>query len=257
MLALGLSAGAVFSISHQESESGVTSTPSANDGEMPVTHALTGLANSPLPYADLAADPGTGPAITEARDGIDASNSGLVGGDNEQSYRTAVFSQGLIYLRGRVPSEEIAAAIVEKASAVLGPDRVINEYQIDPEVPFDSSVGSPLYVEDLVLFDTASAEIEPAFRPLLDLGVLLMLKNPGVTITVIGHTDANGDENLNLRLSKARVQAVLDYWILAGIDPTRVTAIGKGEASPAANNETAQGRQTNRRVEFIISGLLD
>ncbi len=173
-----------------------------------------------------------------------------------ETYTEALFSGGIIYLRGRVPSEEIAAAIVQRASAVMGPDNVVNEYVIDPTVPFDPNRGAPLYVEDLVLFESNSSDIGPQFIPLLDLGIILMLQNPQVTITVIGHTDATGDEATNLALSQRRVQSVIDYWVLAGIDPQRVTAIGKGEASPIADNSTVEGRRYNRRVEFIITGLL-
>ena len=173
-----------------------------------------------------------------------------------ETYTEAIFSGGIVYLRGRVPSEEIAAAIVERASAVMGPDNVVNEYVIDPTVPFDPNRGAPLYVEDLVLFESGSTKIGPQFIPLLDLGIVLMLQNPQVTITVIGHTDARGDEATNLILSQDRVQSVLDYWVLAGIDPERITVVAKGEDSPIADNSTSEGRRFNRRVEFIITGLL-
>lgn len=252
-LILALSVGAIYSFGQQQSDSGGIQTSTNDDGDLLVTDTLVAPTNDPLPFSDgvnLDAT-GGGTSRDESSDVAGPTNS------DESSYRTAVFSQGMIYLRGRVPSQEIADAIVERASAVLGPDRVINEYVIDPSVPFDSSAGSPLYVEDLVLFGTASAKLEPAFKPLLDLGIVLMLQNPAVTITVIGHTDAKGDANENLALSEARVQAVVDYWVMAGIDPTRVTAVGRGEEAPAADNTTSEGRRTNRRVEFIIAGLLD
>jgi outer membrane protein OmpA-like peptidoglycan-associated protein len=138
----------------------------------------------------------------------------------------------------------------------MGPDNVANEYIIDPSVTFDPYAGAPLYVQDLVLFPSGSAEIDPQFTPLLDLGIMLFDQNPQVTITVIGHTDSQGNDFDNLALSQERVQAVLNYWTRAGVDPGRITIIGKGEAEPVDDNATSEGRQFNRRVEFIIAGLL-
>ncbi len=208
------------------------------------------------PPSDLAFDetPNSTEGISQSEAEADPSTAG--GETGPETYRRAVFAGGVIYLRGRVPSEEIGAAIVERASAVMGPENVINEYVIDPSVPFDPDAGAPLYVEDLVLFKSGSATIAPQFVPLLDLGMVLMTQNPQVTITVIGHTDTKGNETDNLVLSQERVQAVLNYWIGAGIDPARVTVIGKGEQAPLADNSTAEGRRINRRVEFIITGLL-
>ncbi len=176
--------------------------------------------------------------------------------DDDEPIRQAVFAGGVIYLRGSVPSTEIGDAIFDRAAAVMGPDNVVNEYVIDPSVTFDPYAGAPLYVQDLVLFPSGSAEIDPQFTPLLDLGIMLFGQNPQVTITVIGHTDSQGNDFDNLALSQERVQAVLNYWTRAGVDPSRITIIGKGEAEPLDDNATSEGRQFNRRVEFIIAGLL-
>ena len=176
--------------------------------------------------------------------------------DSGEPVRRAVFAGGVIYLRGRVPSTDIGDAIFERAAAVMGPDNVVNEYVIDPSVTFDPNAGAPLYVQDLVLFGSGSAEIDPQFTPLLDLGIMLLGQNPQVTITVTGHTDSQGNDFNNLALSQERVQAILNYWTRAGIDPNRITIVGKGEAEPIDDNATPEGRQFNRRVEFIIAGLL-
>ncbi len=176
--------------------------------------------------------------------------------DSEEPVRRAVFAGGVIYLRGRVPTTEIGDAIFERAAAVMGPNNVVNEYVIDPSVSFDPNAGAPLYVQDLVLFGSGSAEIDPQFTPLLDLGIMLLGQNPQVTITVTGHTDSQGNDFDNLALSQERVQAILNYWTRAGVDPNRITIIGKGEAEPIDDNTTPEGRQFNRRVEFIIAGLL-
>ncbi len=210
---------------------------------------------SPLPPTQLAFDDDA--ATTESEDSVGGDTQSVDPAvDRDEPVRRAVFAGGVIYLRGRVPNTEIGDAIFERAAAVMGPDNVVNEYLIDPSVTFDPNAGAPLYVQDLVLFGSGSAEIDPRFTPLLDLGIKLLGQNPQVTITVTGHTDSQGNDFNNLALSQERVQAILNYWTRAGVDPNRITIIGKGEAEPIDDNTTPEGRQFNRRVEFIIAGLL-
>ncbi len=100
------------------------------------------------------------------------------------------------------------------------------------------------------------ATIAPQFQGLLDIGVALLATNSNVRIYVIGHTDSRGSAEENLRLSEDRVQAVIDYVAAKGADLSRVIPVPRGESAPVADESTAAGQQTNRRVEFIISGFL-
>jgi len=168
--------------------------------------------------------------------------------------RRAVLSGGKLYLRGEIPAQQVADVIVERASAVVGADNVIDEYVINPDAPLPDS--APLYVEDLVLFAFGSSGINPAFAPLLELGTLLMSQNPAVVITVVSHTDAAGSEAFNLRLSQQRGETVRQYWLDRGTAPSQIVIDARGESSPIADNETPEGAQLNRRAEFIITGLL-
>jgi outer membrane protein OmpA-like peptidoglycan-associated protein len=68
---------------------------------------------------------------------------------------------------------------------------------------------------------------------------------------VEGHTDSVGTEEYNLALSDRRAKAVFDYLSSRGVDPARVSSVGKGESAPIADNTTAEGRQLNRRVMLI------
>ncbi|MCF8275997.1 MAG: OmpA family protein [Flavobacteriales bacterium] len=83
-------------------------------------------------------------------------------------------------------------------------------------------------------------------------------ENPGIQIQVSGHTDSRGNDDYNMRLSKDRAQAVVDYLIRNGISSKRLTAVGYGETRPIARNENADltdnpiGRQLNRRIEISI-----
>ena len=117
--------------------------------------------------------------------------------------------------------------------------------------------SAPLFVEDLVLFETGGSAIAPDFEGLLNLGVVLLAQNPEVEITISGHTDGEGSAESNQQLSEQRVQAIIDYIETAGGDISRLIADPRGESDPIADNDTAEGRQLNRRVEFTITGLLD
>jgi OOP family OmpA-OmpF porin len=72
------------------------------------------------------------------------------------------------------------------------------------------------------------------------------------TITITGHTDSTGDESWNRQLSLIRAQAVADHLVDRGIDPARLTVAGRGATEPIADNNTARGRELNRRIEFSL-----
>jgi outer membrane protein OmpA-like peptidoglycan-associated protein len=76
---------------------------------------------------------------------------------------------------------------------------------------------------------------------------------PNATISIEGHTDANGSDSTNLILSQDRADAVRQYLITNfGMDPEKLTSVGYGEARPVATNETAAGRARNRRIDLVI-----
>lgn len=80
-----------------------------------------------------------------------------------------------------------------------------------------------------------------------------LLENPDVKAEIIGHTDSDGDASRNKRLSKERAEAVKKYITDTGVDPSRIKATGKGEEEPVTENETAEGRAMNRRVEVKLT----
>ena len=82
--------------------------------------------------------------------------------------------------------------------------------------------------------------------------VTFMEENPSVRVMIQGHTDNVGDANDNLTLSTNRAQAVNNYLVLEGIDPSRLEFKGFGESKPFASNDTDEGRSKNRRTEFVI-----
>jgi OmpA-OmpF porin, OOP family len=83
-----------------------------------------------------------------------------------------------------------------------------------------------------------------------------MKEFPDKNITIEGHTDNIGTNEYNQKLSEKRAKSVRQYLIdKFGINGSRLTAVGYGEEKPIASNDTAEGRQTNRRVEAVLEAI--
>ncbi len=144
--------------------------------------------------------------------------------------------------------------------------QVVQEVVVDepePEIPQDTIVynGDTLQVGDTIVmdnlyFDTDKTNIKKNSDEALNELAELLLRHPNVKITLFGHTDNVGTEEYNLRLSQGRVNSVKDELIKRGIDGERITCIGKGESEPIADNNTAEGRAENRRVEVVFDEII-
>ncbi len=103
-------------------------------------------------------------------------------------------------------------------------------------------------------FESGKAVIEPRYFALLRRVQEAIAQFPGARIEVQGHTDAYGSDALNLELSQQRADAVRAYLLAnTSLQPEVVAAVGVGETRPIANNETAEGRAKNRRIDIIIT----
>jgi OOP family OmpA-OmpF porin len=103
-----------------------------------------------------------------------------------------------------------------------------------------------------VNFTSGTANFVAGATDKLDVAVQAMKDNPTIGVEIAGHTDAQGDAELNRKLSQQRADAVRKYLVDHGVAPGQVTAKGYGEDEPAASNDTADGRALNRRVELRI-----
>ena len=100
-------------------------------------------------------------------------------------------------------------------------------------------------------FDVNKAIIKPESMGTLNGIVKIMTDNPEVKFEVGGHTDSDGDDASNIKLSQARADAVRSQLITMGIDASRLTTKGYGESKPISDNKTLEGKANNRRVEFV------
>jgi outer membrane protein OmpA-like peptidoglycan-associated protein len=105
-----------------------------------------------------------------------------------------------------------------------------------------------------VLFDTAQHTLKPGARERLSKIADIITAHPGVHVAIEGHTDSVGTDEYNQQLSERRASSVRNFLVQNGVPPTSVSAMGFGEAQPVATNNTAEGRQTNRRVELVVTG---
>ncbi len=105
-----------------------------------------------------------------------------------------------------------------------------------------------------ITFTPSSAEIATTARPVLDELASILTNCPPMKMEIGGHTDSQGSEGGNQALSQARAEAVLLALQGRRVDVSGMTALGYGEAKPIADNGTEEGREANRRIEFVLQG---
>ena len=130
-----------------------------------------------------------------------------------------------------------------------------------------SNAGCPVYakviikpdkleLKEKIAFKWDSATLEDASFPLLDEVAQALKDNVRFKVQVDGHASSDGDDDHNQTLSERRAQAVVDYLIAHGVAADRVLAKGFGSTEPSSTNTTVAGRESNRRVEFIVSFII-
>jgi outer membrane protein OmpA-like peptidoglycan-associated protein len=102
-----------------------------------------------------------------------------------------------------------------------------------------------------ITFDVNKADIKEESMAEINRIKTLMEQNPELRYEVQGHTDSTGSPEANQRLSEKRAEAIVSKLVELGVDASRLTAVGKGQYSPVADNATEEGRAQNRRVVFV------
>ncbi|GAB3491253.1 hypothetical protein GCM10027341_04000 [Spirosoma knui] len=111
--------------------------------------------------------------------------------------------------------------------------------------------AKPVQLKNLY-FDQSSPVIRPESFPELDQLAAMLLENPSLQLELRGHTDNQGDFDLNVKLSRDRCQSVIDYLVSKGIARSRLKAVGRGPIDALAPNTSEENRKKNRRVEFVV-----
>jgi outer membrane protein OmpA-like peptidoglycan-associated protein len=138
---------------------------------------------------------------------------------------------------------EIAPWETRQVEAILAQEPVRIRLQADRLVTLEP-----------VHFETGKANILPQSFPLLDEIAATLVSNPDLgRVRVEGHTDSQGGESFNMKLSAARAEAVVRYLVERGVPASRLLAKGFGATQPLTTNRTEQGRAQNRRVEFVLA----
>ena len=116
---------------------------------------------------------------------------------------------------------------------------------------YDRMMSEGKFITYGITFDVGKATIKPESMGEINRIVQLMTENPDLKFSVEGHTDSTGSPASNQTLSEQRSQAIVAKLVELGIAQDRLTAVGKGQNSPIADNNTDEGRAKNRRVEFV------
>ena len=171
--------------------------------------------------------------------------------------RSLALDREVADLRARVvsASDEIRA-LRDRVQPASPPDppRPIAAVAVDANAaPSPAPQPQVLARLDGSVFRTGSAELQPEAATRLAAAGRFIATHPAVRVRIVGHTDASGDDQRNLELSGRRAEAVRDYLAdRFDLPESRLLAEGKGELEPIATNETAAGRQANRRVEIYV-----
>ena len=204
------------------------------------------------------------PELSEAYEGIVIGHTDSVG--------DADYNIGLSMRRAEAVSAYLVSTGVD--AAIL---RELGRGETDPIASNDTKegqaenrrveivvIGEPRALDNIrfpsvALFPRRSAELTATGQAVLDknLNEAKVLLERSVFIEVVGHTDDVGDDAYNMDLSEQRAAAVTSYLINAGVDGSKIVAVGAGESLPIATNTTEQGRAENRRVEVLILGRVN
>jgi len=172
-----------------------------------------------------------------------------------KKYNTTSDNKGLF----KIEIEDLSATTLQVDISKKG--YMYASYSVKIKTPYDDiknnfsiekiSEGAKVVLENVV-FDKGKSVLKESSLGEINKIVEIMKTNPDIRIELSGHTDNSGSYEANKKISKERAQAVADYMISKGIDPSRIVVIGYGPDNPRDSNDTPEGRERNRRVEAKV-----
>ncbi len=225
--------------------------------------SLRAVANA----ADVLPEMATGPAVLSAElvtyiENLRIEHQRLEQENVEDDIRLADLEEEL-----RVLDERLGGATAERTALIqrLEAQNRVKEQFARVEQIFGRDEALVFRQGDSVIlrlvglnFDSGAAQIRPENFPLLEKVEKAIDVFPRSELTIEGHTDSYGGDDSNQALSQQRAESVQQYMINAMRIPTyRLIATGYGETRPVASNETASGRERNRRIDIVITPALD
>lgn len=182
----------------------------------------------------------------------------------EVEYGSLLVRADTVEVQGVTGSLETRRKITQILSSKLGQGetfdvRVRYDEALDPiaslPTPEECAAdANAVIAKTKIIFTPASAELATDARPVLDALAAILTACPPMQMQIGGHTDSQGSEDGNKALSQARAEAVLLALQGRRVDISGMTAVGYGESVPIADNETEEGREANRRIEFVLQG---
>jgi outer membrane protein OmpA-like peptidoglycan-associated protein len=153
-----------------------------------------------------------------------------------RNYGIIAYANGYLYCSENIEIEANHNSYLE----------VIKDIALQPIAP-----GSKIILKN-IFFDFDKATLRNSSKPELSRLLRLLKNNPTMQVAIHGHTDNKGSDEYNQQLSDNRAKAVMDYLVNKGLDAKRIQAKGFGETQSIDTNDTADGRQNNRRTEFVV-----
>ena len=168
--------------------------------------------------------------------------------ENEKLYGRKISNQRI--LEGDLPVPPAARPLIAELNRYSNAGEQGGEHGRHADVGASLSEKGRVTLSN-VHFKTGSAELTPDSKRALDEALTALKEHPDWKIRVEGFTDNQGSKEANLKLSSERAEAVVNWLADHGIDRSRLSAKGYGDARPVASNSTAEGRAKNRRVELV------
>jgi OmpA-OmpF porin, OOP family len=200
-------------------------------------------------------------SLAEAEQALDRAESAFgAGADQDQVDHLAYMAERRAGIAQALADERVALAEMEQLSEerdallIEAREREIRVLETElAELQADrTDRGLVVTLGDEILFDVDQSVLKPGGMQQLTRVAEFLRQNPDRNVLVEGHTDSTAPDSYNLALSQRRANAVEEFLITQGVDPTRILATGYGEQLPIASNDTAAGRQANRRVEIVV-----